>query len=45
MGVLSQLNQPQYGYSLVTILKEKGIQIEPRITIPTPEKIGKASAF
>jgi PadR family transcriptional regulator PadR len=24
IGVLSQLSEPQYGYSLVTILEEKG---------------------
>ena len=28
LGVLSLLKSPQYGYSLVTILKEKGIPVE-----------------
>src|SRR5690625_7136798 len=34
IGALSQLYEPQYGYSLVTILKEKGIQIEPGTLYP-----------
>ncbi|MFA1822906.1 PadR family transcriptional regulator [Virgibacillus oceani] len=41
IGVLSQLDEPQYGYSLVTILKEKGIQVEPGTLYPLLRRLEK----
>jgi hypothetical protein len=29
IGVLSQSAEEQYGYSLVTVLEQKGIQVDP----------------
>lgn len=41
IGVLSQLSEPQYGYSLVTILNEKGIQVEPGTLYPLLRRLEK----
>lgn len=41
IGVLSQLNEPQYGYSLVTRLKEKGIHVEPGTLYPLLRRLEK----
>jgi PadR family transcriptional regulator, regulatory protein PadR len=39
--VLSQLYQPQYGYSLVVLLEEKGYQIEPGTLYPLLRRLEK----
>lgn len=41
IGVLSQLSSPQYGYSLVTILDEKGMQVEPGTLYPLLRRLEK----
>lgn len=41
IGVLSQLNEPQYGYSLVSILEEKGIAIDPGTLYPLLRRLEK----
>lgn len=41
IGVLSQLSEPQYGYSLVTVLKEKGIDIDPSTLYPLMRRLEK----
>ncbi|GAA0375145.1 PadR family transcriptional regulator [Bacillus horti] len=42
IGVLSQLlNEPQYGYSLVPVLKEKGIAIDPGTLYPLLRRLEK----
>ena len=41
IGVLSQLSHPQYGYSLVTKLGEKGIQVEPGTLYPLLRRLEK----
>lgn len=41
IGVLSQLSNPQYGYSLVTMLAEKGIQVEPGTLYPLLRRLEK----
>ena len=41
IGVLSQLSEPQYGYSLVTILSEKGVQVEPGTLYPLLRRLEK----
>ncbi|MFD2923996.1 PadR family transcriptional regulator [Halobacillus naozhouensis] len=41
IGALSQLHEPQYGYSLVTTLKEKGIQVEPGTLYPLLRRLEK----
>ncbi|GGE63134.1 PadR family transcriptional regulator [Priestia taiwanensis] len=41
IGVLSQLSTPQYGYSLVTILKEKGFDVEPGTLYPLLRRLEK----
>lgn len=41
IGVLSQLSHPQYGYSLVTKLSEKGIQVEPGTLYPLLRRLEK----
>ncbi|WP_079529600.1 PadR family transcriptional regulator [Halobacillus hunanensis] len=41
IGALSQLHQPQYGYSLVTTLKEKGIYVEPGTLYPLLRRLEK----
>ncbi|GAB3049752.1 PadR family transcriptional regulator [Virgibacillus ainsalahensis] len=41
IGALSQLHEPQYGYSLVTTLKEKGVQVEPGTLYPLLRRLEK----
>ncbi|PWA09763.1 PadR family transcriptional regulator [Pueribacillus theae] len=41
IGVLSQLSEPQYGYSLVTELSEKGIHVEPGTLYPLLRRLEK----
>lgn len=41
LGVLSQLFEPRYGYSLVTLLNEKGIPIEPGTLYPLLRRLEK----
>lgn len=41
IGVLSQLFSPQYGYSLVTLLDEKGIPVEPGTLYPLLRRLEK----
>lgn len=41
LGVLSQLTTPQYGYSLVTVLEEKNIQIDPGTLYPLLRRLEK----
>lgn len=41
IGALSQLYEPQYGYSLVTSLKEKGVQVEPGTLYPLLRRLEK----
>ncbi|MFF2017363.1 PadR family transcriptional regulator [Paenibacillus sp. NPDC058177] len=41
IGVLSQLTQPQYGYSLVTVLKEKGVAVDPNTLYPLLRRLEK----
>ncbi|MCJ8007353.1 PadR family transcriptional regulator [Lederbergia wuyishanensis] len=41
IGVLSQLSEPQYGYSLVKMLGDKGIQVEPGTLYPLLRRLEK----
>lgn len=41
LSVLSQLSEPQYGYSLVAILEEKGVAIEPGTLYPLLRRLEK----
>ncbi|PAV30461.1 PadR family transcriptional regulator [Virgibacillus profundi] len=41
IGVLSQLSEPQYGYSLVTMLGKKGVQVEPGTLYPLLRRLEK----
>lgn len=41
IGVLSQLTEPQYGYSLVTMLSDKGIVVEPGTLYPLLRRLEK----
>lgn len=41
ISVLSQLFEPQYGYSLVSILSEKGIEVEPGTLYPMLRRLEK----
>lgn len=41
IGALSQLHEPQYGYSLVSILKEKGFEVEPGTLYPLLRRLEK----
>lgn len=41
LGVLSQLSKPQYGYSLVTILQERGISVEAGTLYPLLRRLEK----
>lgn len=41
LSVLSQLPKPQYGYSLVSILEEKGIPIDPGTLYPLLRRLEK----
>ncbi|AKG36036.1 PadR family transcriptional regulator [Paenibacillus durus] len=41
ISVLSQLSEPHYGYSLVTILQEKGVNIDPGTLYPLLRRLEK----
>jgi len=41
ISVLSQLSEPQYGYSLVAVLEEKGISIDPGTLYPLLRRLEK----
>lgn len=41
IGVLSQLAEPQYGYSLVTVLEDKGIPVDPGTLYPLLRRLEK----
>jgi len=41
LGVLSQLHERQYGYSLVTILQNKGLYVEPGTLYPLLRRLEK----
>ncbi len=41
LAVLSQLSEPQYGYSLVSTLEEKGIGIDPGTLYPLLRRLEK----
>ena len=41
IGVLSQLSEPQYGYSLVTVLSEKGISVDAGTLYPLLRRLEK----
>jgi PadR family transcriptional regulator, regulatory protein PadR len=41
IGVLSQLKEPQYGYSLVTMLGDKGVHVEPGTLYPLLRRLEK----
>jgi PadR family transcriptional regulator, regulatory protein PadR len=41
IGALSQLSEPQYGYSLVTMLADKGIHVEPGTLYPLLRRLEK----
>lgn len=41
LSVLSQLKSPQYGYSLVVMLEQKGIPVEPGTLYPLLRRLEK----
>lgn len=41
IGVLSQLSDPQYGYSLVSVLEEMGMSIDPGTLYPLLRRLEK----
>ncbi|KKO52361.1 PadR family transcriptional regulator [Paenibacillus sp. DMB20] len=41
LGVLSQLGEPQYGYSLVPVLEEKGVHVDPGTLYPLLRRLEK----
>lgn len=41
LGVLSQLNKPQYGYSLVSLLQEKGMKVDASTLYPLLRRLEK----
>jgi len=41
IAVLSQLNKPQYGYSLISSLEEKGMSIDPGTLYPLLRRLEK----
>ncbi|GIO27261.1 PadR family transcriptional regulator [Ornithinibacillus bavariensis] len=41
IGVLSQLSSPKYGYSLVSLLEEKGVHVEPGTLYPLLRRLEK----
>lgn len=41
IGVLSQLSEPQYGYSLVTMLADKNVHVEPGTLYPLLRRLEK----
>jgi PadR family transcriptional regulator PadR len=41
IGVLSQLFEPKYGYSLVPVLEEKGVAVDPGTLYPLLRRLEK----
>ncbi|WP_068774991.1 PadR family transcriptional regulator [Paenibacillus sp. FJAT-26967] len=41
IGVLSQLSEPQYGYSLVSVLEEKGVAVDAGTLYPLLRRLEK----
>src|SRR5699024_11631460 len=41
LATLSQLDRPEYGYSLVTVLKDKGLAVEPGTLYPLLRRLEK----
>jgi DNA-binding PadR family transcriptional regulator len=41
LAVLSQLSEPQYGYSLVSTLEEKGVGVDPGTLYPLLRRLEK----
>jgi len=41
LATLSQLDRPEYGYSLVTLLKDKGLAVEPGTLYPLLRRLEK----
>jgi len=41
LSILSQLNKPQYGYSLVILLEEKGLIVDPGTLYPLLRRLEK----
>ena len=41
LSVLAQLGQPQYGYSLVSLLEERGLPVEPGTLYPLLRRLEK----
>ena len=41
IGVLRQLTEPQYGYSLVPVLEEKGVAVDPGTLYPLLRRLEK----
>ncbi|GAK42190.1 PadR family transcriptional regulator [Paenibacillus urinalis] len=41
IAVLSQLSEPQYGYSLVTVLEDKGLSVDPGTLYPLLRRLEK----
>lgn len=41
IGVLSQLSEPHYGYSLVKMLENKGVHVEPGTLYPLLRRLEK----
>src|SRR5699024_7477966 len=41
LAVLSKLHERQYGYSLVTMLQERGLQVEPGTLYPLLRRLEK----
>ena len=41
IGVMSQLEEPQYGYSLVTIMENKGIEVDAGTLYPLLRRLEK----
>lgn len=41
LSVLSQMNEPKYGYALVQSLEEKGVEIDPNTLYPLLRRLEK----
>ncbi len=41
LAVMSRLNEPQYGYSLVQLLSEKGLDVDPGTLYPLLRRLEK----
>jgi PadR family transcriptional regulator PadR len=41
IGVLSQLSEPHYGYSLIPVLEEKGLAVDPGTLYPLLRRLEK----